>query len=159
MIVAIVFAHVWGVLQLIALGSFARTIRIRTALAAMAAGLYACATVALLMQFAWILPAARITGAPLGDVIRTALDTWWDTSGPVVFSRTVTLAVGAVVVWFWAHLGPLLSAVNFFTKIPPQWSYELAPLVALRARLMPWGSAILLLGLVVGLLWGVFGLA
>jgi hypothetical protein len=94
----------------------------------------------------------------LGDVIRTALDTWWDTSGPVVFGRLVTLAVGAVVGWCWTHLGPLLSAVNFFTRIPPQWSYELAPLVAVRARLLPLGGAVVLLGLVLGLGWGVVGL-
>jgi hypothetical protein len=43
MIVAIVFAHVWGVVQMIVFGSMARTIRARTALTAMAAGFYACA--------------------------------------------------------------------------------------------------------------------
>src|SRR5262245_28410261 len=87
----------------------------------------------------------------LGDVLRTTLDAWWDQSGPVVFGRLITVAFGAVVTWFWTHLGPLLSSINFFTKIPPQWSYELAPLVALRARLTPIGSGVVLLGLALGI--------
>src|SRR5690348_13752050 len=82
----------------------------------------------------------------LGDVLRTTLDTWWDQSGPVVLGKLVSVAFGAVVMWFWTHLGPLLSSINFFTKIPPQWSYELAPLVALRARLTPIGGGVVLLG-------------
>lgn len=95
----------------------------------------------------------------LGDVLRTALDAWWDQSGPVVVGRLVAVAFGAVVSWFWTHLGPLLSSINFFTRIPPQWSYELAPLAALRARLTPIGSGIVLLGLVLGIGLGAFGLA
>ena len=42
MILAIVFAQLWGVIQLIILGSLSRTVRVRTVLAAMAVGLYAC---------------------------------------------------------------------------------------------------------------------
>jgi hypothetical protein len=72
MIAAIVFAHVWGVLQVIALGSLSRTVRIRTALAALAAGLYACAAAAVLLEFAWIKPATWITGAPLSSIVQTA---------------------------------------------------------------------------------------
>ena len=72
MIAAIVFAHVWGVLQLIVLGSFARTVRIRTVLMAMAAGFYACAAVAVVLEFAWTRLAAWITGMPLREVVQTA---------------------------------------------------------------------------------------
>jgi hypothetical protein len=71
----------------------------------------------------------------------------------------VAVAFGAIVSWFWTHLGPLLSSINFFTKIPPQWSYELAPLVALRARLTPIGGGIVLLGLVLSVGMGAFGMA
>ena len=39
MILAIVFAHVWGVMQLVVLGSLSRTVRVRTVLTALAAGL------------------------------------------------------------------------------------------------------------------------
>src|SRR5260370_42613046 len=72
MIVAIVFAHVWGILQLIVLGSFARTVRVRTALTAMAAGFYACAAVAVVLELAWIRPAAWITGTPLSGIVQRA---------------------------------------------------------------------------------------
>ena len=51
MIIAIVFAHVWGVLQLVVLGSLARTVRARTVLTALVVGLYACALLAVLLQF------------------------------------------------------------------------------------------------------------
>jgi RsiW-degrading membrane proteinase PrsW (M82 family) len=62
MIVAIVFAQVWGVLQLVVLGSLSRTTRVRTVLAGIAVGLYACAPVALLLQLSWIHLAAALTG-------------------------------------------------------------------------------------------------
>ena len=65
----------------------------------------------------------------LGDVLTSTLDTWWDQSGPVVFGRLVSVAFGALVAWVWSAVGPVLGAVDFFTRIPPQWSYELAPLV------------------------------
>ena len=72
MIAAIIFAHVWGVLQLIALGSFARTVRIRTVLMGMVSGLYSCAAVAVVLELAWTGLAAWITGIPLRDVVQTA---------------------------------------------------------------------------------------
>ncbi len=61
MIVAIAFAHVWGVLQLILLGSLTRTTRVRTVLTAIAAGFYACATLAVLLQASWTRVAAWLT--------------------------------------------------------------------------------------------------
>jgi len=65
MIVALVFAHVWGVIQLIALGSLARTVRVRTVLMALAAGLYVCAPLTVLLQMGWIRSAAWLTGTSL----------------------------------------------------------------------------------------------
>src|SRR5687767_1635812 len=61
----------------------------------------------------------------LGGVLTATLDTWWDQSGPVVFGRLLAVAFGALVAWVWAAVGPVLAAVDFFTRIPPQWSYEL----------------------------------
>jgi hypothetical protein len=71
-VVSIVFAHFWGVLQLIILGSFARTVRVRTALTALAAGLYASAPLTVLVEFVWTRLLALITGAPVGDVVQMA---------------------------------------------------------------------------------------
>jgi len=62
MIIAIVFAYVWGVIQLIVLGSLARTVRVRTVLTALVTGLYACALLAVLLQAAWSRPAAWLIG-------------------------------------------------------------------------------------------------
>jgi len=95
-ILAIVFAHVWGILQLIVLGSFARTVRVRTTLAAMAAGLYACAPVAVLLELAWTRPVASVTGAPLSDIMRMASYT----TDPFMeeFVKVLPLAILLVVV-------------------------------------------------------------
>jgi RsiW-degrading membrane proteinase PrsW (M82 family) len=72
MIVALVFAHVWGVIQLIVLGSLARTVRVRTVLMALAAGLYVCAPLAVLLQNGWIRPAAWLTDVPVYVMAGTA---------------------------------------------------------------------------------------
>jgi PrsW family intramembrane metalloprotease len=68
-IVAIIFASVWGVVQLIVLGSLARTVRARTVLSAFLVGLYACAPLALLLQIGWIQPAASLTGMSFRDLV------------------------------------------------------------------------------------------
>jgi RsiW-degrading membrane proteinase PrsW (M82 family) len=52
MVISLVVAHLWGVLQLILLASFARTVRVRTVYAALAAGLYLCAPVTAALQVA-----------------------------------------------------------------------------------------------------------
>jgi PrsW family intramembrane metalloprotease len=72
MIVALIFAHVWGVIQLIVLGSFARTVRVRTVLMALAVGLYACAPLAVFLQMAWIRAAAWLTDVPVYSIFDTA---------------------------------------------------------------------------------------
>jgi RsiW-degrading membrane proteinase PrsW (M82 family) len=77
MIIALVFAYVWGVVQLIVLGSLARTVRVRTVVAALAVGIYACAPLAVFLQVAWSRPAAWLSGASLytvGSVASYTLD-------------------------------------------------------------------------------------
>jgi RsiW-degrading membrane proteinase PrsW (M82 family) len=64
MIVAMIFASVWGLVQLGLLGSFGRTLRLRTIFLGVAVGLYACAPFALLLQLTWIHSAAWLTGTP-----------------------------------------------------------------------------------------------
>jgi hypothetical protein len=68
MILAIVFAHVWGVIQLIILGSLARTVRMRTVLAAMAVGLYLIGPLTVFLQLGWIHLAASLTGTPVAHM-------------------------------------------------------------------------------------------
>jgi PrsW family intramembrane metalloprotease len=68
MILAIAFAHVWGVIQLIVLGSLSRTVRVRTVLAALAVGLYAIGPLTVLLQLGWIHLAASLMGTPVADV-------------------------------------------------------------------------------------------
>jgi RsiW-degrading membrane proteinase PrsW (M82 family) len=53
-------------------GSFARTTRARTVLAGMAVGLYLCAPLALLLQWAWIRPAALLAGASVHSLLPVA---------------------------------------------------------------------------------------
>lgn len=72
MIIAIVVANVWGVIQVIALGSFARTVRVRTVFAAMAVGLYVCAPLATLLQVAWQAIAAPLLGVAAFQLAGTA---------------------------------------------------------------------------------------
>jgi RsiW-degrading membrane proteinase PrsW (M82 family) len=72
MIIALVFAHVWSVVQMCILGSVGRTIRMRTVLAALTVGLYACAPLAVLVQVAWTRTAASLMGLPLPGVVRIA---------------------------------------------------------------------------------------
>lgn len=89
MLVAIVFAQMWGVLQLTALGSLARTARLRTILLAVAAGLYFCAPLATLVSLAWIQALAFITGTPVYDVQRITSYT----IGPPVEELVKTLPI------------------------------------------------------------------
>jgi len=72
MVLAIIFAHVWGAIELTVLGSFARTVRLRTVLLALAAGLYACVPIALLLQYVWTYLFASVTGDSQYDLVKTA---------------------------------------------------------------------------------------
>jgi RsiW-degrading membrane proteinase PrsW (M82 family) len=68
MIFAIVFAQLWGVIQLVVLASLSRTVRVRTVIAAMAVGLYAIAPVAVILQKTWIGIAASLVGKSMADM-------------------------------------------------------------------------------------------
>src|SRR5450432_1252204 len=68
MILAIIFAQVWGVIQLIVLTSLARTVRVRTVFAAMAVGFYAIGPVTAFLQLSWIHLAAPLFGIPPADL-------------------------------------------------------------------------------------------
>lgn len=68
MILAIVFAQLWGVIELVVLGSLSRTVRVRTVLAAMAVGLYAVAPLAVILQKSWIGVAAALVGKSMSDM-------------------------------------------------------------------------------------------
>ena len=72
MIIAIVFAELWGVIQLIVLGSFARTVRVRTVFMAVAVGLYACAPLSVAMEASWIYAASWLTGTPAYQLMKIA---------------------------------------------------------------------------------------
>ena len=68
MIFAIVFAQLWGVIELFVLTSLSRTLRLRTVIAAMAVGLYAIAPVAVILQKAWIGVAASLVGKSMAEM-------------------------------------------------------------------------------------------
>ena len=69
MLLAIFFVNVWGVLQLVALGSFARTVRVRTVLGGIAVGLFFCAPFAGLLEYTWTAAIAALTHRPVEAVI------------------------------------------------------------------------------------------
>lgn len=72
MLVSIAFTYVWGVLQLVLLGSFARTTRLSTILIAIPAGLYGCAMATALLQIVWTRPFAWLSSIPLDRVVALA---------------------------------------------------------------------------------------
>jgi hypothetical protein len=94
----------------------------------------------------------------LQEVIRNSLDAWWDASGAVIIGKAVAVIMGALVTWVWQTAGPLLANVQVFTRIPPQWTTDLAPLSQFHQRAQPIAgaalAAILVLSLVMGF-WGV----
>jgi hypothetical protein len=67
-----VFAHVWSVLQLAALGTLTRTVRVRTLLLAIAVGLYTCSIAAVALQCAWTRLVGSLAGAQLYAVVSVA---------------------------------------------------------------------------------------
>ena len=72
MVVLMVLAQVYGVVQLAVLGWAARTVRFRVLVLAMLAGLYAAAPAAALLQVAWTRAFAALSGVPLAEVTTTA---------------------------------------------------------------------------------------
>lgn len=75
MVVLMIIAACYGVVQLAALGSATRTVRISTLLLAAMAGAYACGAIALIGELGWTHLVALITGDRLHEVIRTASHT------------------------------------------------------------------------------------
>ncbi len=72
MVLLIVLAHVFGVVQLAVLGWAARTVRLRVLLLALFAGVYAVVPVTVLVQVAWTRGFASFSGTPLFQVTRMA---------------------------------------------------------------------------------------
>jgi hypothetical protein len=105
MIIGIIFAHVWGVLELLVVSTVTRTIRARTVLTGIAAGLYGCSLAALTAQMAWTKATAWIVGRDLYQIVE--VDSY--TLGPIVEEAFKVLPV-AVLIWLipklrrqWSH--------------------------------------------------------
>ncbi len=75
MILSIVAAHAWGVLQLIILASLARTVRIRTVYAAMAVGLYLVVPLTVVLQASWTGLLAPLLDMSAPELVRIASHT------------------------------------------------------------------------------------
>lgn len=72
LVVAMVLAACWGVLQLTVLGSATRTVRAGTLLLAVGAGVYGCGLFAVTVQYAWTRLYASASGTPVYQVVETA---------------------------------------------------------------------------------------
>jgi hypothetical protein len=72
LVVAMAFAACWGVVQLAALGSPARSVRAATLLLAVGTGMYACGVAAVAIQYAYTRAVAAVTGDPLTLVVSRA---------------------------------------------------------------------------------------
>jgi hypothetical protein len=104
MFLALIFSHLWGVVELAALAQFTRTIRLRTILASLAAGFYGCSLLAIAFQFGWTRAAAGLTGATLNSIV--ALDSY--TLGPL--SEEIL------------KLLPLILILGLFPGLRRQWT-------------------------------------
>jgi hypothetical protein len=72
LVVAMVLAACWGVLQLAVLGSATRTVRAGTLLLAVGAGVYGCGLFAVTVQYAWTRLYASASDTPMYQVVDTA---------------------------------------------------------------------------------------
>ena len=72
MVLLMLAASCWGVLQLAVLSLGTRTVRSGTLLLAFAAGAYACGVTAVLAELAYTRLAHALTGQPLREVVETA---------------------------------------------------------------------------------------
>ncbi|MDW6059738.1 PrsW family intramembrane metalloprotease [Streptomyces sp. FXJ1.4098] len=114
MALLMVAAAMYGVTQLLLLSSPARSVRVSTALLAIAVGVYGCGVAAALLELAYTRSVAEATGEPLAKVVETA-------------SYTVDPAIEEL-----AKLAPLLL-VAWNIRIRRQWG--LADYVVLGAGL------------------------
>lgn len=89
-----VAATVYGVAQLLLLSSPARSVRVSTALLAIAVGVYGCGVAAALLELAYTRSVAEATGEPLTKVVETASYT----VDPVI-EELVKLAPLLLVAW------------------------------------------------------------
>ena len=76
MVISIVVAYTWSVLQLIILGSLARTVRIRTVYAALAVGLYLLVPLTVVLQASWTGLFAPLLGMSAPELVRIASHTF-----------------------------------------------------------------------------------
>ncbi|HEY9290568.1 MAG TPA: PrsW family glutamic-type intramembrane protease [Microlunatus sp.] len=72
MVVLMVCAAVYAVVQLVVLGSLARSSRISTALLAIVTGFFGCGAVVLVAELAYTRTVSLVTGISLSQVVRTA---------------------------------------------------------------------------------------
>jgi RsiW-degrading membrane proteinase PrsW (M82 family) len=95
-IVLMVFATCYGVMQLAVLGSAARSVRLSTLLLATATGCYACGLVALIGEIGYTRTVAASTGDPLYQVVTRASYT----IDPVIeeIAKVIPLIVMAVLI-------------------------------------------------------------
>ncbi len=63
---------IWGVLQLAVLGSLSRSVRVSTGLLGIAAGLYGCGLLAVLLELGWTSLYAGLSGSSRSDVVQVA---------------------------------------------------------------------------------------
>jgi hypothetical protein len=66
------FAALWGVLQLAVLGSWTRTVRLSTLALVVATGTYGCGVFAVLLETVWTRLVALVTRTPVSSVVVTA---------------------------------------------------------------------------------------
>lgn len=66
------FAATWSVLQLAALGSWSRSVRVSTLLIVLATGVYGCGVLAVVLQLIWTRLLAALTPLALADIVSVA---------------------------------------------------------------------------------------
>ncbi len=99
-------------------------------------------------------PAAAAPAAPvfdLGGLQHGLSDSLWTAINdglPTLMRRLLVAAFGALARFIWDAAGGALAGANIFTQLPPAWSYELGPVVQMRALLQPVGYGILSLAVV-----------
>ena len=99
MVVLMVLAQLYGVVELAVLGWAARTVRFRVLVLAMVTGLYAVAPAAALLQVAWTRAFAGISGLPVVQVTTTAsytLDPFIEELAKVAPLIVLWLALGSL---------------------------------------------------------------
>jgi hypothetical protein len=105
MVVMIVLAQLYGVLQLAVLGWASRSVRWRVLVFAVLAGVYGAAVIAVVVQIAWTRVYAALTSTSLSEVTDVA-------------AYTVDPFVEEIV-----KLLPVILVYSLFTSVRRQWGY------------------------------------